>query len=135
MEMHNLNIRLIEHKNFLWTCTTLNDPTDIYDEIASARIQSGIVQKCALIMEENLWLKWISNSASQRRFTLNSKKEFLDRGVMGVWYAGHATDEVVVLTDMNVHKDDRIISFMSYAFMHTSQIKYPRQYDAPVRKV
>jgi hypothetical protein len=133
--LHNLNIRLIEHKNFLWNCTGYNDPYDIADEIASQRIASGIVKECALVMEENLWLKWISVETVKSSFRLNVQAESAARGVMGVWYAAHSQDEVIVLSDANVHVQDRIISHSSYTFVHISQVKYPRQYDAPVRRV
>lgn len=133
MDLHNLNIRLTEHKNFLWNCTTCNDPDDLYEEVASTRMASGITQNCALVMSEDLWLRWISVPQVSARFRSNHRKEFLDRGVMGVWFAAHELDEVVVLCDFNVHKDDRTICDMSYTFVHVSQIKYPRQFDAPKR--
>src|SRR4051812_19417511 len=109
MDLHNLNIRLIEHKTFVWTCTTCNNHDDIYDEIASGRMASGITQNCALVMSEDLWLKWISSPQVRRHFLYNPRKEFLDRGVMGVWRAAHDSDEVVVLSDSNMNKTDRII--------------------------
>ena len=57
MDLHNLNIRLIEHKQVLWTCTSLTDPDDIYEELLSTRVSSGIVSHAALVASESLWLR------------------------------------------------------------------------------
>ena len=135
MDLHNLNIRLIEHKQIMWTCTSLNDPDDIYEELLSSRVSSGIVANSALVLSETLWLKLCRQKRFKKNFKDCTNAMFTARGVAGVWLCSHEQDPVVVLTDSQMHKEDRSIYDMSYAFVHISQVKYPRQYDAPVKKV
>jgi len=136
MDLHNLNVRLVEYKNILWTCTTAKNPDDIHEQLLSDRIASGISSNCALVMSGSLWDKWCLSHKLKHQIVLCTVKEWIDRGVVGVWqHASELRDNVVVLTDSHVYKNDRTISYMSYAFVHVSQVKYPRQFDAPARHV
>lgn len=134
LQLHNLNIRLIEYKNIMWTCLSTRDPEEIHNEILSERVRSGIPHDIALVMSESLWLRWCKHERLLKRFRQCSVGDYTARGVEGIWFAAKPDDSVIVLTDGHMHKDDRIISSMSFAFVHISQVKYPRQYDAPVKK-
>ncbi len=134
MDLHNLNIRLIEYKNIMWTCLSTRDPEEIHAELMSGRVSSGITHDAALVMGESLWIRWCKHDRFLKKFKQCSVGEYAARGVAGTWTAAHEGDPVVVLTDSNMHKQDRTISEMSFAFVHISQVKYPRQYDAPVKK-
>jgi hypothetical protein len=135
MDLHNLNIRLLEYKQIAWTCIATHDPEEIHAELMSARVASGITHDVALVMSNSLWIPWWKNPKLLRSFKQCNVSDYNSRGVIGVWASMHSTDEVVVMTDVNVNKDDRTISTMSFAFLHISQVKYPRQYDAPARRI
>lgn len=133
IDLHNLNVRLIENKNILWTCSTERHYDALYEELRSQRIRSGIANGCALVMSDSVWLKMIRRAKAE--VDLCTTETYMARGVMGVWHAANGADEVVLIADGNMTKEDRFISLMSYAFVHISQVKYPRQHDAPPRGV
>lgn len=134
LQLHNLNIRLLEYKQIMWTCLSTRDSEEIHNEILSERYRCAMPEDVALVMSESLWIRWCKNDRLTKKFRSCSVSDYSARGVEGVWFAARPDDAVVVMTDGRMNKDDRTISSMSFAFVHISQVKYPRQYDSKLKK-